>query len=508
MCHFREPWVSHWKAALVAEQPTKLDQPTRRSSRVAKASPVTNGQDMRTLIENRRDFVYPADGKNSVAVTAEDYLRLQDGEFLNDTVIEFYIKYLLNEKIKNEFPARVEESHFFNSFFYEQLQRKEGGRKDDDAAYQRVQKWTKKMNIFEKKYIFVPINEHLHWYLALIYNPGALLRPVEEEDESEPPEAHVSDPAESDSMDGIETNPASPAADIEIDVALTSPGAETSLREDTINVDDEEDAVPSRSHVDQPDDPMDIDIDDARTVGEEEIRIADSQPTPGESGLPSASLGSSKKPVALEDSIREDMSEGAPLPRRSQPPRSVRQNAKSVVDVDITDEDFAPPPPPKRAKPKALPKPLTPAQQHKENLRVANSLRRCQIIIFDSLGGIHNQAVTRLKSYLIREARNPEKQNAQITDEEAAERIKSKPARPPQQDNWCDCGVFLLHYIEVFLQNPDKYLDLIFRKRTDESAWFAKTDVEQKRRQILELMNARADAYDVIRKEKGKGKAK
>ena len=37
-------------------------------------------------------------------------------------------------------------------------------RKDDDAAYQRVQKWTKKINIFEKKYIFVPINEQYVFY--------------------------------------------------------------------------------------------------------------------------------------------------------------------------------------------------------------------------------------------------------------------------------------------------------------------------------------------------------
>ena len=28
----------------------------------------------------------------------------------------------------------------------------------------------------------------------------------------------------------------------------------------------------------------------------------------------------------------------------------------------------------------------------------------------------------------------------------------------PRQPNHCDCGIFLLQYVETFLMNPDKYL--------------------------------------------------
>lgn len=42
-------------------------------------------------------------------------------------------------------------------------------------AYEAVKRWTKNANIFEKKFIIVPVNESYHWYLAVIYNPQAAL---------------------------------------------------------------------------------------------------------------------------------------------------------------------------------------------------------------------------------------------------------------------------------------------------------------------------------------------
>ena len=41
-----------------------------------------------------------------------------------------------------------------------------------DKRYQRVKRWTKKINIFEKDFIVVPINEHSHWFVAVICFPG------------------------------------------------------------------------------------------------------------------------------------------------------------------------------------------------------------------------------------------------------------------------------------------------------------------------------------------------
>lgn len=41
--------------------------------------------------------------------------------------------------------------------------------------YESVKKWTSKVDIFDRKYIFIPINESMHWYLMMIYNPAAYL---------------------------------------------------------------------------------------------------------------------------------------------------------------------------------------------------------------------------------------------------------------------------------------------------------------------------------------------
>ena len=41
-----------------------------------------------------------------------------------------------------------------------------------DKRYERVKRWTKKTNIFEKDFVVVPINEHSHWFVAVICFPG------------------------------------------------------------------------------------------------------------------------------------------------------------------------------------------------------------------------------------------------------------------------------------------------------------------------------------------------
>lgn len=38
--------------------------------------------------------------------------------------------------------------------------------------HQRVQSWTKNVNLFEKDFIIIPINEQSHWFLAIICFPN------------------------------------------------------------------------------------------------------------------------------------------------------------------------------------------------------------------------------------------------------------------------------------------------------------------------------------------------
>jgi Ulp1 family protease len=81
---------------------------------------------------------------------------LEPNEFLNDNIIEFYMKYIQLSILNNEDRDKY---HFFNSFLYKSY----GGK----GGYEKVKKWTKNVDIFSKKYVFVPINEK--YFTVTIY---------------------------------------------------------------------------------------------------------------------------------------------------------------------------------------------------------------------------------------------------------------------------------------------------------------------------------------------------
>ena len=84
------------------------------------------------------------------------------------------------------------------------------------------------------------------------------------------------------------------------------------------------------------------------------------------------------------------------------------------------------------------------------------------IIVFDSLGLKHVPTIKALRDYIIEEAKS--KRDIHVSKED----IHGMHAKVPRQSNYCDCGVFLLHYVEKFLLAPEHYLPdmlvaLIFR---------------------------------------------
>ncbi|XP_067272287.1 sentrin-specific protease 7b isoform X2 [Pseudorasbora parva] len=124
----------------------------------------------------RRLIQYPPPpSKGGITVTTEDLECLKDGEFLNDVIIDFYLKYLLLERADKDVAER---SHIFSSFFYKQLTRKdtscpeETGSTASHRRHQRVRTWTRHVDIFSKDYLFIPVNHEAHWYLVVICFPG------------------------------------------------------------------------------------------------------------------------------------------------------------------------------------------------------------------------------------------------------------------------------------------------------------------------------------------------
>uniref|UniRef100_A0A8C6SMI2 Ubiquitin-like protease family profile domain-containing protein n=1 Tax=Neogobius melanostomus TaxID=47308 RepID=A0A8C6SMI2_9GOBI len=113
---------------------------------------------------------YPAaPSKGRISVSSEDLQCLTQGEFLNDVIIDFYLKYLLLEGVGG---AVAERSHVFSSFFYKQLSKRRAAGEDVSVPHQRVKTWTRNIDIFNKDFLFIPVNQEAHWFLVLVCFPG------------------------------------------------------------------------------------------------------------------------------------------------------------------------------------------------------------------------------------------------------------------------------------------------------------------------------------------------
>ncbi|KAF7422654.1 hypothetical protein PC9H_010810 [Pleurotus ostreatus] len=99
-------------------------------------------------------LVYPPNTTGAVTIKNSDLDRLQPGEFLNDTLIEFGLKLWLKD-LEESHPELAKDVYVFSSFFYKKLKVR-----NVEDGYQSVRKWTSKFDIFQKKYIIVPINEN------------------------------------------------------------------------------------------------------------------------------------------------------------------------------------------------------------------------------------------------------------------------------------------------------------------------------------------------------------
>lgn len=110
-----------------------------------------------------------------------DIERLDEGQLLNDEIITFYLKYL-HKQLEDTDEQLAKKVYFFNSFFWEKLKPKRG-----TVNYEGVKNWTAKVDLLSFDYIIVPINEHAHWYVAIICNAKELLSSQETTSEADEP---------------------------------------------------------------------------------------------------------------------------------------------------------------------------------------------------------------------------------------------------------------------------------------------------------------------------------
>jgi len=114
--------------------------------------------------------------KGAVQITLGDLEHLKDGEMLNDQCVDFFLRYIQVKTIGKDAPELLERVHFFNSFFYQKLVRKNHNQDAHvdaaTAAYQGVKGWTKGVDIFSKDYLMIPVHSGLHWSLIIVCYPN------------------------------------------------------------------------------------------------------------------------------------------------------------------------------------------------------------------------------------------------------------------------------------------------------------------------------------------------
>lgn len=98
----------------------------------------------------------------NIEITKTDLDCLKPYHYLNDKIINFYLKYMYRTLLNHEQQRRV---HIFDSFFSEAL---------DQMDQSRVVRWLRRVNIFEKDLILVPALIDEHWFLIVIRDAPSL----------------------------------------------------------------------------------------------------------------------------------------------------------------------------------------------------------------------------------------------------------------------------------------------------------------------------------------------
>ncbi|XP_076872471.1 sentrin-specific protease 6 isoform X2 [Brachyhypopomus gauderio] len=384
-------------------------------------------------------IVYPPPpAKGGISVTNEDLHCLNDGEFLNDVIIDFYLKYLFMEKLRKEDAFR---SHVFSSFFYKRLNQRERRNAPDSTnlpiqkrKHNRVKTWTRHVDLFQKDFIFVPINESAHWYLAVICFPG---------------------------LEGVhlEPNPLyQPRGSAPASAPASAPPSSSAMG-------DGGPEVPS-PHTE----PLTFSQGDLSSEGE---GLCESRTCPA--NMPSCPRRPPEHPCPhgreLNGQVKVQQRYTDALRRisvcyGSDDPHTFSDDQSSSQD-ECSDDGA-----------------LADEGGFSESLEWTSRPNICKqpcILIMDSLRGPARSSVVKtLREYL--EVEWEVRKGS--TRSFGKDVMKGSSPRVPQQDNFSDCGVYVLQYVESFFENPLPSFHLPMNLLD----WFPQQRMKTKRDEIRELI--------------------
>jgi Ulp1 family protease len=340
-------------------------------------------------------MVYPRIGKKRAEVNVEDRDRLREGEFLNDNLVGFYLRFL-EDHLQRTNPDVAEGIYFFNSYFFPTLK---NGR---SINYSAVEKWTRNIDLFSYDYVIVPVNQDLHWYFAIICNLPSLDIPFAgPADQSSAP---VSDKE-------ISTQPESEVHEI-------SESPEPELVSATTN--NTFGAQFDQNRTEKEGKPATTEEVDSSMQGSEEQKQDISSPGSWPDGAENIT---------------------------SPPPKELPGRWWDQTNPTTSVNQFG----------------LNSKKKGRPDLKLHP--RQTTIITFDSLDLPRSPTIRLLREYICQEAVS--KRGVEIDPKE----IKGMRARQiPLQPNFSDCGLYLLAYIEKFVQDPDTFITRVMQRDMDAHA--------------------------------------
>lgn len=387
------------------------------------------------------------EGRQRAQVIFDDLMRLDEEEFLNDNLINFYMTYLFKQSKVS--PNKV---HFFNTFFYNRLRQNTGR---EYINYEAVKRWTRD-DIFTHDYIVVPINEQVHWYLAIICNVRNIARKAIEEDFDEAAPKKISNEIEALARNGdaLATEPRlDPHAAEASDAPDTCADSTTVCPDDEANLFDEE----SKLNLIDPD---------------------------------------AVHPDAIQTTETQSEVINVSLPRVTSPQQGAIRATPSIFDPQPTSKTVlsnlhASPEKRKLKKRRSMAPKRDPTQP--------------VVVILDSLSQTRTHAVRALKDWIAAEGEAKRGMEANIKERG----LYPKGDQIPTQSNFSDCGVYLLGYAEKFFEDPDDFTrKLLTGEMTLDVDW-PQLKPKEMRNNLRDIIVAIAEEQELavpIKKKKKKGK--
>ncbi|XP_077162539.1 sentrin-specific protease 6 isoform X3 [Paroedura picta] len=424
-------------------------------------------------------IVYPPPpAKGGISVTNEDLHCLNEGEFLNDVIIDFYLKYLVLEKLKKEDADRI---HVFSSFFYKRLNQRERRNLHETSKltiqqkrHGRVKTWTRHVDIFEKDFIFVPLNEAAHWFLAVICYPG-LETPIYEPNpyyqEHVPTQVKASSSDQDRSTSPLTSSNLDPlqhASSAAVTKKVLSRKHSGALADTGTEVEDSE-FLRCRRHLCGKSELKNLNqltsrTDELRTLEPAahkcDHRISEAN---GMQNEPKAQIHASDGLQKIRLNYSEDSADSSKLNEDELIDFSEDQdNQENSSDDDgLTDDNCN-------------------SELGQRHLKPTICKQPC-ILLMDSLRGpSRSNVVKTLREYLEVEweVRKGTKRSF------SKDVMKGSNPKVPQQNNFSDCGVYVLQYVESFFEDPI----LNFELPMNLIDWFPRPRMKTKREEIRNII--------------------